>query len=142
MPSSSVLTRSGLVVLALVQGSLAVWALLAPRGFYDSFPGAGRSWVAPHGPYDEHLVRDVGSLSLALVVVLVVAAASLDRRLVATAAGAFLAWSLPHFAFHLTADDVLPAVDQAGSWIGQGLTIAIAAGLLIAAVRRPQEVPA
>ena len=34
--------------------------------FYDDFPGLGRSWVAADGPYNEHLVRDVGALNLAL----------------------------------------------------------------------------
>ena len=38
-----------------------------PAAFYDDFPGLGRMWVAPDGPYNQHLVRDVGELNLALV---------------------------------------------------------------------------
>ena len=45
-----------------------------PRSFYDDFPGAGRTWVAVDGPYNEHLVRDVGGLNLALAFVAVLAA--------------------------------------------------------------------
>ena len=40
-------------------------ALFTPRSFYDDFP-LGRGWVAMDGPYNQHLVRDVGSLNLAL----------------------------------------------------------------------------
>jgi len=45
------------------------WALLAPRSFYDDFPGGGRSWVSALPPYNEHLVRDVGGLPSNLAVV-------------------------------------------------------------------------
>lgn len=129
------LVRAGLALLALVQGALAVWALLAPRAFYDDFPGGGRAWVSPLGPYDEHLVRDVGALSLALTVVLVAALVSLDRRLVLVAGLAYLAWSVPHLAFHLTADDVLPAGDRVAGEAGQLLTTLIAAALALDALR-------
>jgi hypothetical protein len=129
------LVRAGLAVLALVQGALAVWALLAPRAFYDDFPGGGRSWVSPLGPYDEHLVRDVGALSLALTVVLVAALVAPDRRLVLVAGLAYLAWAVPHLVFHLTADDVLSAGDRVASEAGQLLTTLIAAALVLDALR-------
>ena len=47
---------------------VGAWALAAPRSFYDGFPMPGLlgAWVASDGPYNEHLVRDVGSLYLAL----------------------------------------------------------------------------
>jgi hypothetical protein len=57
------LQRTGLAVLCVSQAWLAVWALLAPRSFYDDFAGGGRAWVSLLGPYDEHLVRDVGALA-------------------------------------------------------------------------------
>ena len=50
---------------------------VAPKSFYEDFPGAGRVWVAVDGPYNEHLVRDVGSLNLALAFV---AVAGADHR--------------------------------------------------------------
>jgi hypothetical protein len=43
-------------------------------GVLRDFPGAGRSWVAPDGPFNEHLARDVGVLNLALAVVTIAAA--------------------------------------------------------------------
>jgi hypothetical protein len=137
--SRTTLVRAGLGILAFVQGVLAVWALVAPRSFYDGFPGAGRSWVSPLGPYDEHLVRDVGALSLALTVVLVVAFVWPDRRLVLVAGLAYVAWSVPHVAFHLTADDVLPAGDRIASEAGELVSVLIAAALVWAAVRAPER---
>jgi hypothetical protein len=44
-------------------------AAVAPKSFFDDFP-FGRGWIAHQGDvYNEHLVRDVGALFLALVVV-------------------------------------------------------------------------
>ena len=54
----------------------------SPQSFYDDFPGLGRAWVSVDGPYNEHLVRDVGALNLALLVLFVVAWVRLDRQLV------------------------------------------------------------
>ena len=73
--------RSGLILLATAGMVVGVWALLAPQSFYDDFPGGGRSWVSVFPPYNEHLVRDVGGLNLALAVLLVFAAIILERRL-------------------------------------------------------------
>ena len=46
-----------LLLISLLTG---LWALLAPRSFYDSFPGgSGLHWVAADGPYNRHLVFSV-----------------------------------------------------------------------------------
>jgi len=87
-----------LAVLALYQG---LWAQLAPRSFYDSFPGGGMSWVSTEGPYNEHLVRDIGGLVNGLAVVALVAAWTLSRTVVVAAALAWLVYTVPHFAFHV-----------------------------------------
>jgi len=29
------------------------WQFLAPRSFFDGFPGFGRQWVSVDGPYNE-----------------------------------------------------------------------------------------
>ena len=55
-----------LAISALVLG---FWAAFDPRGFYANFPGGGRHWVSADGPYNEHLVRDFGSLNLGLAAV-------------------------------------------------------------------------
>ena len=52
-----------LAVAVIAAGSAVIggWAQLFPRSFYDDFPGLGRAWVAMDGPFNEHLVRDVGA---------------------------------------------------------------------------------
>lgn len=92
--------RVALSALGLVQAIDGLYALLAPMGFYDDFP-FGRGWVAALPAYNEHLTRDVGGLFLATAVVLLAAAGTLERRLVAVAAGSYLAFALPHTIYHL-----------------------------------------
>jgi hypothetical protein len=100
-----------LVLMALTSGFIGLWALLAPRSFYDDFPGAGRPWVSADGPYNEHLVRDVGGLNLALTVVAVVAAIVLGRVIVRTAAVATLVYAIPHLAYHSAHTDLYETSD-------------------------------
>jgi hypothetical protein len=94
--------RIGLLLLASSSLVVGLWALLAPRSFYEDFPLPGRDWVSALGPYNEHLVRDVGALNLALGVLLVAAAILPERRLVQVSLVAWLAYATPHFVFHLT----------------------------------------
>ncbi|MCH7789126.1 MAG: hypothetical protein IH940_06745, partial [Acidobacteria bacterium] len=78
--------RIALGYLAAMNALIGIWAQFFPRSFFDDFPGAGDAWVAVDGPYNEHLVRDVGAFGLALCVVLVAAIISLNRALVIAAA--------------------------------------------------------
>src|SRR5215210_5301308 len=55
--------RGALAFLSLGELAVGIWALFLPRSFYEDFPSSGREWVSTLGPYDEHLVRDVGSLT-------------------------------------------------------------------------------
>jgi hypothetical protein len=103
------------VVLAVYGAGLAVtgvWAAAFPRSFYDDFPGFGRVWVAVDGPYNEHLVRDVGSLNLALAVLLLAAAVRTTPLLVGVAAGANLVNAVPHTVYHLRHLEVFETTDQ------------------------------
>ena len=52
------------------------------------------------GPYNEHLVRDVGSLNLAIVVLVLAALFVSTRSLARIAAVVYLVNALPHFAYH------------------------------------------
>lgn len=96
--------RAARVLFALLGVALVAvggWAELAPHRFYLDFPGvAGRHWLPPLGPYNEHLVRDFGGLNLALAAAAAVAAVTLARAAAACATAAWEAYSLPHFAFH------------------------------------------
>jgi hypothetical protein len=95
-----VAVRAVLGVLGAVQLTDGLYALLAPRSFYDDFP-LGRGWVEALPAYNEHLVRDVGSLFLATAVVLLAAAVWTERRLVAIALLSFLTFAVPHFIYHV-----------------------------------------
>ncbi|MCP3804016.1 hypothetical protein NLX83_32575 [Allokutzneria sp. A3M-2-11 16] len=87
--------RAGLIFLAVGQGLAGATQLFLPRVFYEHGP-----WVSMLPPYNEHLMRDVGALTLAYVFVLVVAAVTMERRIVCTALAANLVFTLPHFVFH------------------------------------------
>ena len=128
---NQVLLRMALGYLALVSAQIGLWALLAPRSFYDGFPGMGRAWVAIDGPFNEHLVRDVGALNLALVVVLVAAAVKLTKELVTLAAAASLTWGVPHLLYHLFNTDGLATGDLIASLGGLAAFVAFAAALLV-----------
>ena len=95
-----IVLRASLGGLAVAQGLVGGWAAAAPAHFFSHFPANGHGWVALLPPYNEHLVRDVGTLSLALTVVLAVAAATCHRLLVRTAVSAFLVYAAPHTIFH------------------------------------------
>lgn len=89
--------RVGLIFLAVVQLFVGAWMLLLPHSFYRTVPT-----VAAYPPFNEHLLRDLGSLYLALAVVLGVSAIVMAPSLVYTALGAYLVLALPHLVFHVT----------------------------------------
>lgn len=93
-------TRWMLTVLAVTAAWTGPWALLAPRQFYDSFPGAGRHWIVIDGAYNEHLIRDVGAMYLALLVLSVGAAIRADPGTTRLAGAAWLVFGLPHLVYH------------------------------------------
>jgi hypothetical protein len=126
---SALPTRIVLALLAFSSAVVGVWAAFAPRSFYDDFPGSGHSWVAPDGPYNEHLVRDVGELNLALTLVTLVALVLLSRTLVITTAAAWLVYSVPHFVYHLRHLDPFSGGDTVS--IPVSLSLAIVGPLLL-----------
>lgn len=112
--------RAGLLYLALMSLVIGFWTQLAPRSFYDGFPGLGHVWVAVDGPYNEHLLRDFGATNLALAVVVLVAFLRPTATLVRLAAFSSLVWQVPHTLYHLVNVDTLPAL---GDQIAQSATL-------------------
>lgn len=110
---------------------LGVWALLAPRSFYDGFPGLGRSWVSVDGPFNEHLVRDVGALNLALAAILIAAFVRMSGELVAVAGIASILWGLPHLIYHVLNRDGLDTSDLVVSIAGLSLAVIVSVGLIV-----------
>jgi hypothetical protein len=130
--------RVVLVVWAAVSVQLGIWAALAPRSFYDDFPGFGREWVRVDGPYNEHLVRDFGALNLALAVVTIAALITLSRPLVIAVAVAWLTWSVPHFVYHLRHLDMFSSTgDKVANVFLLGSLPVLAVVVLVVTLRRP-----
>ena len=127
--------RVGLAVLAVQGAVLGVWAGFVPRSFYDDFPGLGRNWVSVDGPYNEHLVRDVGWLNLALTVVTVWAIVTLTRQLVLAVLVGWLVADVPHLVYHAAHLDGLSTSDGTAEIISLALGPAIAAALLVLVAR-------
>jgi len=108
--------RLVLASLAIGVGVTGLWAWLAPESFYNDFI-FGRGWVRLDGAYNEHLIRDVGALNLALAVVTAVAAFQPGRFLVRLVGVATLAFSVPHLAYHATAMDPFTPGDVAAQYV-------------------------
>lgn len=129
-------TRILLGGLAWSAALVGVWATVAPRSFYDSFPGAGRSWIAPDGPYNQHLVRDVGALNLALLVVTLAALITVTPVLVRATAAAWLVYGVPHFVYHATHRDPFETTDIVAVLVSLSLAIVFPLALLLLDHRR------
>ena len=124
--------RIGLGYLAVSVALVGFWAAFAPRSFYGDFPGGGRHWVSADGPYNEHLVRDVGELNLALFVVLLGAAITLSMPLVRTALLATIVNGVLHVVYHAGHVDMFASSDQVAILASLVLAPVVAVVLLLA----------
>lgn len=131
-------TRIALGFLGLSSLSIGAWAAFAPRSFYDGYPGFGSVWVAVDGPYNEHLIRDVGALNLALTVLLVGAAWTMSRDVVITAAAASAVWGLPHLLYHAFNTEGLGTIDAAVSLSGLAAFLGLSVWILVDQLRAPR----
>ena len=122
--------RLALIVIAGGGLLVGLWAQGFPRSFYDDFPGMGRVWVAVDGPFNEHLVRDVGGLNLGLAFVAVMALVTGSLMLARVAGGAALLYGLPHLIYHGTHLDGYDTTDKI-AMLGS-LAFAVLAAILVA----------
>lgn len=127
-----------LVLLGLYVG---LWATLFPASFYESFPGFFGSWVAADGPYNEHLVRDVGTFNLGLAVASAAATRYRDRGPGLVVALAWIVYSVPHLAYHLHHLSGLPVVDAVAQVVALSSTAVLAVPLLLPVRERPSADP-
>ncbi|HEY6654882.1 MAG TPA: hypothetical protein VI028_12210 [Solirubrobacterales bacterium] len=134
--------RIALIYLTVTIGFLAIWILVAPRGFYDNFPGGSTHWVSALPPYNEHLERDFGAASLGLALLAGLAAYWMDRRVIQATALAMLAAGLPHLAYHLTTTGHYSTGDNVASLIGLALDVVLPLGLLYLVSDGAQRAPA
>jgi len=103
--------RGALVYLVVTVGVVAAWILIAPKHFYDEFPGWA-NWVSALPPYNEHLIRDFGSAGLGLAALAGFAAVWMERRLVQAAAVALFLGTLPHAIYHSTETGAMSTADN------------------------------
>lgn len=92
--------RLGLIALAIPQAATGLWAVLDSAGWFESFPGWDPRLVAAEPPFNAHLASDAGAGFLATAVALVLAAWWADRRTVAIGLLTYLAFAVPHLAYH------------------------------------------
>jgi hypothetical protein len=120
---TNVALRAGMWFLTFVELAVGIVATLTPRAFYDYIP-----WVNLMPPYSEHLMRDYGAMNLALALVFIVAATTMELRMVRLALGAYLLFAIPHLIFHATHLEMFTTTAA----VSQTTTLAIAALLPIA----------
>jgi hypothetical protein len=114
-----------------------------PESFYGDFPAIRPAWVAVDGPFNEHLIRDVGAMFLALAVIALVAAITGSSGQARLAGLAWLVFSVIHFAYHVTHLQVYAMLDQWLNVVSQVASILVAlAVVLIPAQRRAADRPA
>jgi hypothetical protein len=130
--------RFALIYLAVTIGVVAAWILIAPRGFYDSFPGGSSHWVSALPPYNEHLERDFGATGLGLAVLAGLAALWMERRLVQAAAIALFVAGLPHLIYHLTTTGSYSTGDTVASLTGLALDAILPLAVLYLVSERAQ----
>jgi hypothetical protein len=127
--------RIALGYLAFVSLEVGIWAQFAPRSFYDHFPGLGRAWIRVDGPYNQHLVRDVGGLNLGIAAVLIAALITLSRPMVITASVASLLYGIPHLVYHIAHTDNLATGDVAVSLGGLAVFAVLPIALIVVSRR-------
>lgn len=112
------------------------WAFFAPGSFYDSFPGVLGTWISTDGPFNEHLIRDVGAMYLGLGVASV---AGLVWRTPAVFRTLGLAWTVfgaLHLGYHLGHLDHLDTANAVGSIVSLSIALALGVVLLIPGPKR------
>jgi alkylhydroperoxidase family enzyme len=127
-----------LFALGIPQALIGLWALFWPSSFYDDFPAGTDGWVNVLGPFDEHLVTDVGALFVALGFLLAFAAVSLRRGTVIAAAIAWLIFSVPHFLWHVFNLEPYGTADAIGNTATLSWTV-VGGALILFLVRIPSK---
>ncbi|HEX8870562.1 MAG TPA: hypothetical protein VF821_33155 [Lentzea sp.] len=133
------LDRISLAFLGVTGAYVGVFAYFASRSFYDDFPGLGLHWLPQLGPFNEHLIKDVGAFYLGTAVLSVIALANARKAVVVQMAGAaLLVFTVLHFYFHLTMLHMYEPRDQWLNAIVLGLTVVLSVVLVIPS-RRARE---
>jgi hypothetical protein len=126
-------------VTGAVNMAIGAWAEIAPHGWYRTFPGAGHHWVSAVGPYDEHLVRDVGAALLSLGLLMVWTALKPRVAVLRPALASVLLFAVLHFAYHAAAWRHMDAGDNIANLVVLSLVVVVPAALLWLDLTRRKE---
>ncbi len=117
---------------------IGLWQAVFPASFYADFPGMGHHWVSPDGPYNEHLLRDVGLGNLAVGTVALVALLTGVVRVARAVGLAVVVMNLPHQLYHQAHVSVLPSTtDQVLQSTSLAAVSLAAVALLVLTSRLP-----
>lgn len=128
-----------LLLLSVLSAQVGLWALLAPRSFFEGFPGLGHHWVGGDGPYNEHLVRDVGALYLALLVLTLGALPRREAGRSRLVGVVWLVFGVPHVAYHVGHLGGLTAGNWLLSVAALSAVVVLAAALCLPPRGRPDR---
>jgi hypothetical protein len=129
---NAVLHRSALAFLGAGGAAIGGWAYLAPRHWYDNFPGLGMTWLPQLGPYNEHFAKDVGAMFLALAALTAVTFVLVtNQTLVRVTAVTWLVFNTLHCIYHLPMLGMYNTRDAVVNAIVLSLLVLAAAALLI-----------
>lgn len=124
------LLRGGLLLIVGVETVVGAWQYFAPRSFFANFPT-----VALDPPFNEHLVTDLGGLTLAITAVVLYAAIHLEYRLVCGALIGYIVFAVTHVLFHATRLDGFGTADAVEVVTGLAVFAVIPIWLLVLARR-------
>jgi len=135
-----IVRRVLLAVLLLAALSLGIWTYAMPRNWYDTFPGFGLRWVAVTGPYNEHFVKDIGGMYLALAVLTAGAlwSAASDATVRITAA-AWTTFNVLHLWYHVSTLQMYDGRDKVLVVTSLAILSLVSAALLLPLSRRERR---
>jgi hypothetical protein len=133
---------AGLRLMGLFGLYTGVQQQFAPRFFYDQFPGFGMTWVSLDGPFNEHLMRDLGGANLALTFLVFLAIARPSAYLVRGVSIAILIAQAPHFVYHALHVELLPdTLERVLQTASLGLILLVPVLILVASHSMGDERP-
>ncbi|GAB3675897.1 hypothetical protein [Saccharopolyspora tripterygii] len=126
------LDRACLAFLTLAAVFTGAWAYFAPTFFYDAFPGFGLTWLPQLGPFNEHFVKDVGAMFLALAALSALTLRHVrDGRSAQVAGVVWLVFNVLHFSYHVTMLHMYEPLDQVLNVIVLGILIVVSIPLVV-----------
>ena len=130
MVMNTILRRILLGLLAILAIFVGFWAAAFPQSFYSSFPGFGLHWVSSDGPFNEHLIRDVGALYLGFAAAAVAAMFSQSAVAGRVVGVGWSLFGLLHISYHLGHPEG-STFDQVGTVVSLGLDLIVGLVLLL-----------